>query len=108
MDEHVESSCRSWLGNFMQRFSWLPPFAQVLEFLNNYFLLGVCHGLKIQSKYLINHEKVNLSHFGEKLKRCLCGEREMQHLVFPALSPYRSFHFHLFVLIYTVSKMDLM
>ena len=46
--------------------------------------------------------------FGEKLKQCVVSVREMQHLVFPALSPYRGFHFHLFVLIYTVSKMDLM
>ena len=41
MDEHVERSHRSWLGNFTQWFSWLPPFVRALEFLNNYYLLGV-------------------------------------------------------------------
>ena len=41
MDEHVECSHRSWLGDFMQQFSWCPLFAQALEFLNNYFLPGV-------------------------------------------------------------------
>ena len=58
-----------------------------------------------------NENSVFVVPFGEKLKQCVVSgkrEREMQHLVFPALSPYRGFHFHLFVLIYTVSKMDLM
>ena len=37
MDEHVEHSCRSWLGDFTQQFSWRSLFAQAIEFLNNYF-----------------------------------------------------------------------
>ena len=41
MDEHVELSRQSWLGDFMQLFSWWPPFVRALEFLNNYFLPGV-------------------------------------------------------------------
>ena len=32
--EHVERSRQNSLGNFIQRFSWRPPFVQVLEFLN--------------------------------------------------------------------------
>ena len=41
MDEHVENSRRSWLGDFTQQFSWGPQFTRALEFLNNYFLPGV-------------------------------------------------------------------
>ena len=40
MDELIEHFCRSWLGPFMQRFSWEPSFVQALKFLNIYFLLG--------------------------------------------------------------------
>ena len=40
MDEHVECSCQSWLGDFTQWFSWWPPFMRALEYLNNYFLLA--------------------------------------------------------------------
>ena len=62
--------------------------------------------IKVESRF--NKNSVFVAPFREKLKQCVVSVREMQHLVFPALSPYRGFHFHLFVLIYTVSKMDLM
>ena len=46
MDEHVECSHWSWLGNFTQWFSSWPPFARALEFLNIYFLPRVSSILK--------------------------------------------------------------
>ena len=46
MVEHEEHSRQSWRGDFMQRFSWWPPFAWALEFLNDYFLPGVTPGKK--------------------------------------------------------------
>ena len=42
MDENVEHSHWSWLGDFMQLFLWWPPFVRALEFLYNFFLPGVC------------------------------------------------------------------
>ena len=60
MDEHVEHSRRSWLGNFMQQFSWWPPFVRALEFLNNYFLPGVKH-LRTESIFLHYVEKLVLN-----------------------------------------------
>ena len=45
MDDELEHSPRSWLDDFMQRFSWCCPSARASPFLNNYFLPGVgSHG----------------------------------------------------------------
>ena len=41
MDDELEHSPRSWLDDFMQRFSWYHPSAQASPFLINYFLPGV-------------------------------------------------------------------
>ena len=40
-DEHIECSCRRWLGLFPQQFSWAPPLLQTLKFHNIFFTRSV-------------------------------------------------------------------
>ena len=68
LDELVEHSNRSWLGLFMQRFSWARSLMQAKNFHNNFFLLGVCLDFRLRP-FHIEHPVKKLNPVSQQPKK---------------------------------------